>query len=170
MSSRVLVAYATRYGSTAEIAEAIAARLREAGLTVDVTNVEDVRDLGGYGAVVLGAPVFLARMLRDGRRFLRRRHGELARVPFAAFLVGVDREDRRRGALDRQLAKRELHPFAVGMFGGVVDASRLRLRDKTPPVRKMGAFTDMRDWDAIASWAANVAAALQSGRAGLRAA
>jgi menaquinone-dependent protoporphyrinogen IX oxidase len=35
MSSRVLVAYPTRYGSTAEIAEAIAARLCAAGLTVE---------------------------------------------------------------------------------------------------------------------------------------
>lgn len=161
MSSRVLVAYATRYGSTAEIAEAIAARLRDGGLEVDARNVEDVGDLRGYDAVVFGAPVFLARMLRAGRRFLSRWRNELALVPFAAFVVGVDREDRRRGALRRQLDKRpELHPLALGAFGGVVDASRLRLLDRSPPIRKMGAYTDTRDWEAIDAWAAGLAATL----------
>jgi len=161
MSSRVLVAYATRYGATAEVAEAIATTLRDAGLEIELRNVEDVRDVRGYDAVVFGAPVYLGRMLRAGRRFLQRHRAELARVTFAAFVVGVDREDRRRGALQRRLAKRPpLHPVAVGVFGGLVDASRLRFRDKTPPIRKMGALTDMRDWDAIDAWARGLAAAL----------
>jgi menaquinone-dependent protoporphyrinogen oxidase len=56
MSSAVLVAFATRYGSTREVADAIAATMRESGISVDVQPAKEVRSLDGYGAVVLGAP------------------------------------------------------------------------------------------------------------------
>jgi menaquinone-dependent protoporphyrinogen oxidase len=59
MPDSVLVAYATRSGSTREIAEVIAATLREHGLEVDLKPARDVRTLEGYRAVVLGAPLFM---------------------------------------------------------------------------------------------------------------
>jgi menaquinone-dependent protoporphyrinogen oxidase len=59
MSALVLVGYATRYGSTQQVAEAIAATLRECGLAVDNQPMREVRTLKGYGAVVLGAPLFV---------------------------------------------------------------------------------------------------------------
>lgn len=58
MSESVLVAYATRYGSTQEVAEAVAATLRERGLEVDIQPMRKVRALAGYSAVVLGAPLY----------------------------------------------------------------------------------------------------------------
>ena len=57
MSASVLVAYATRYGSTQEVAEAVAATLRERGLEVDIQPMREVRALDQYRAVVLGAPL-----------------------------------------------------------------------------------------------------------------
>jgi len=57
MSSSVLVGYATRYGSTPEVAEAVAAALRESGLSVDIQLLPEVRTLAGYRAVVMGAPL-----------------------------------------------------------------------------------------------------------------
>jgi len=51
---RVLVAYATRFGSTRDVAEAVASSLRAARLEADVAPVKEVRGLEGYGAVVLG--------------------------------------------------------------------------------------------------------------------
>ena len=62
--SRVLVAYGSKHGSTAEIAEAIAATLREAGLQADCVKAGDVRSLEGYDAVVLGSAVYMRRWRR----------------------------------------------------------------------------------------------------------
>ena len=62
--SRVLVAYGSRHGSTAEIAEAIAATLREAGLAVDCRKAGEVDSLDGYDAVVLGSAVYMRRWRR----------------------------------------------------------------------------------------------------------
>ena len=70
LSSLVLVGYATRYGSTQEVAEAVAATLREGGLAVDIRPLREVRTLAGYSAVVLGAPLFMFRWHQDALRFL----------------------------------------------------------------------------------------------------
>lgn len=65
MNIRVLVAYATKYGSTQEVAEAIAATLREGGVGVDIQPMRGVRALEKYGAVVLGAPIYLGKWHKD---------------------------------------------------------------------------------------------------------
>ncbi len=56
---RVLVAYASERGSTAEIAEAIGERLRRSGIGADVRPAGEVRDLAPYGSVVLGSAVYM---------------------------------------------------------------------------------------------------------------
>jgi len=64
----VLVAYATRYGSTLEVAEEIARVLRQSGLLVDDLSVREVKSLDGYRAVVVGVPLYIGKFLRDARR------------------------------------------------------------------------------------------------------
>ncbi len=75
---RVLVAFASRSGSTAGIAQAIAAALRGAGLAVDSRPAGDVTDVDPYAAVVLGSGVFLPRRQSDGGGFLLRHASTLA--------------------------------------------------------------------------------------------
>jgi menaquinone-dependent protoporphyrinogen oxidase len=50
MADRFLVAYGSKFGSTAEISEAIAKGLRNAGLEVDVERARDVRSIDPYRA------------------------------------------------------------------------------------------------------------------------
>ena len=69
MSAPVLVAYATRYGSTQEAAEAVAATLRERGLEAEVRPAREVRSLDGYNAVVLGAPLYMFPLAQGRARF-----------------------------------------------------------------------------------------------------
>jgi flavodoxin len=57
MSTLVLVGYATRYGSTQEVAQADAAALSECGLSVELQLLREVRVLTGYGAIVMDAPL-----------------------------------------------------------------------------------------------------------------
>lgn len=57
-SKSILLAYATRFGSTQEVAEAITATLREAGIEVELQAMQDVESLDGYDAIVLGAALY----------------------------------------------------------------------------------------------------------------
>ena len=88
MSNSILIAYATRYGSTQEVAERIAATLREGGLTVDVHPVKQVRTLDGYRAVVVGAPLYMFNWLKEARDFVSRHRAALATRPVAVFALG----------------------------------------------------------------------------------
>jgi len=166
MSQPLLVAYATRYGSTREVAEAVAAVLREAGPAVEVRPVREVRDLAGYGAVVLGAALYMYRWHKDARRFLSRHRRALAERPVALFALGPTHEPHdeqewqdSRAQLDKELAGFAwLSPVAVALFGGKFDPALLRF-----PVKQMAGSvpaTDVRDWAAIRAWAGDLAARL----------
>jgi menaquinone-dependent protoporphyrinogen oxidase len=107
----VLVAHATKNGSTQQVAEAITVALREAGSLVTALPARGVRaSVAGYELVVPGAPLCSGRWYRDAHRFLRRHQRELAAVPMAVFGMGPrsDTEEawqRSRSQLDRALAK-----------------------------------------------------------------
>ena len=61
----VLVAYASKRGSTAEIAEAIAEALRQSGVSVDCIEAGKVGSVEPYDAVVLGSAVYIKRWRGD---------------------------------------------------------------------------------------------------------
>ena len=88
MSASILVAYATKYGSTQEVAEVVAAALREDGQTVDCRPAKEVRSLGGYTAVVVGAPLHMFRWHKDAKSFLSRHRQALTARPVAVFAMG----------------------------------------------------------------------------------
>jgi len=177
MTDSVLVAYATRYGSTREVAERVGATLRDRGLSVDVRSAKSVSDLSPYTAVVLGAPYFLGKMLKEATAFLERQRSALEAMPVALFALGPvtpdDDLDGVRGQLDKTLAKLGwLKPVATEMFGGKYDPAVLRGLDKLitkPPASPMHGLSahDYRDWDAIERWATSLrfAAAAEIARA-----
>jgi menaquinone-dependent protoporphyrinogen oxidase len=160
MTAPVLVAYATKRESTHEVAEALAKRLREHALEVDVRPAAEVGTLAPYGAVVLGGALYAGRWHRDARRFLASHAKQLAARPVAVFAMGpLTTEpkdlDAARKQLDRALAKApEVGPVAVTIFGGVIDPSRLHF-----PFNHMAA-ADARDWSAVRAWADELAGAL----------
>src|SRR5215467_9657878 len=131
MSTSVLVAYATRYGSTQEVAEAIAATLRECGLAVDIQPVQDVRTLDQYRAVVLGAPLYMFHWYKDALHFLARHREALTRRPVAIFALGPFHAEEKefqgaREQLDKELAKFPWPTLqAIAIFGGKFDPQKL---------------------------------------------
>lgn len=159
MSDKLLVAYATRYGSTKEVAEKIASTLREDGSLVDVQTAEQVQSLDGYRAVVVGAPLYMFNWLKAARRFLSRNRAELERVPVAVFALGPteDKEKDRqeaRGQLDKVLAGFPwLTPVAIELFGGKFHPARLTFPHTLIPALKKMPVSDIRNWDAIDAWA-----------------
>lgn len=162
MNRRVLVAYATKRGSTREVAEAVSEVLRDGELEVDCRPAAEIDDLTGYSAVVLGGALYMGRWHRDARRFLARHQETLATLPIAVFAMGpgtLEAHDvaTSRKQLDRALAAvPEIEPVAVTIFGGVVDPVKLRF-----PFNRMRAM-DARDWDAIDDWARTIAAELRT--------
>ncbi len=170
MSASVLVGYATRYGSTQEVAEAVAATLRERGLEVDIGPMRKVRTLDQYRAVVLGAPLFWNGWHGDARSFLSRHREALTQRPVAIFALGpfhspIDEKEWQysREQLEKELAQFPwLTPVALELFGGKMDPAKLRFPYNLPanPLKQMPP-TDIRDWTAIRTWASNLAATLQ---------
>lgn len=151
MSASVLVGYVTRYGSTQEVAEAVAATLRECGLEVDLQPMRQVRTLAGYSAVVLGAPLYMFRWHKEARRFLSRHREALTDRPVAIFALGPfttgDEKEWQgsREQLDKELAKLPwLIPVALEVFGGKFDPSKLQFPYKLF-MRQVPA-SDLRDW------------------------
>jgi len=172
MTGPVLVAYATRYGSTGEVAERIGSRLRARGLAVDVKNVRDAVPLDGYGAVVFGSPLYIGSMLKQGVAFLEGGRAALGRVPVAVFACGpLSADDDMEGARAQLHGALEklgwLSPVSTAMFVGAYDPAKLRALDRlvavppASPLHGIGARDD-RDWVAIEAWADEVAGALQS--------
>ncbi len=160
MSKPVLVAYATKRGSTAEVAEAVAGALREHGLEVELRQAAQIDKLDAYGGVVLGGALYMGRWHSDARRFLARHRRALAELPVAFFGMGpldltAKSVDGSRKQLEHALESApELEPLSVEIFGGVVEPSKLRF-----PFSHMQA-TDARDWDAIQAWSTELASKL----------
>jgi menaquinone-dependent protoporphyrinogen oxidase len=173
MSDSVLVAYVTKYGSTQEVAEKIAATLRGQGLSVDVQPAKQMWGLEQYQAVVFGAPLYIGHWLKDAKRFLKKHQAALTEMPIAVFSLGpthgTDEAEWEgvRAQLNQELAKYPwLKPVVVELFGGKYDPKNLRFPDallaKVPASPLHGApATDLRDWDAIQAWAAALPAKLE---------
>ncbi len=171
MAASILVAYATRYGSTREVAEAVAATLRERGLAVDMEPVRQARALDHYEAIVLGAPLYMFHWHKDARRFLARHRRALTGHPVAIFALGPFHADEQefqgaRNQLDKELAKFPwLTPARIGIFGGAFDPQKLTFPHSVIPALKKMPASDVRDWSAIRTWTGELAAQLQEARA-----
>ncbi len=157
MTSTILIAYATRYGSTQEVAEAIGDRLRERGLAVELKPTFEVSTLEPYSMIVLGGPIYMDRWHHDARRFLKRYYTTLQEKPTAIFALGPlhqaseEWQDARQ-QLDRALEKAPLlKPIAIEMFGGVLSPTRLHF-----PFNHLKA-SDARNWSNIIDFADTLA-------------
>ena len=163
MNNRILVTYASRSGSTRGIAEAIGATLAESGLQVDVMPMQEVEDLSPYRAVVVGSAIQAAQWLPEAMQFVRDHQSELARKPFATFLVcmtlAMKKGDYRDQVADWLASVRALvRPVSEGLFAGVLNVRQVRSLGDRLKFRlsvMMGVWSegDHRDWNAIRSWA-----------------
>ena len=155
----VLVTYASKRGSTREVAEAVATTLRDHGLRVEVRPAGGVEDVSAYDAVVLGSAIYMGRLHGDARKMLKRQRDALARRPLAVFAMGpATLADKEVADAQKQLAKgleqASVRPDTTAIFGGVIDPATFRF-----PLNRLPA-SDARDWDAIRRWAAEVAEAI----------
>jgi menaquinone-dependent protoporphyrinogen oxidase len=150
---RILVAYATKHGSTREVAERIARDLRDRGLAVDVMPAAEVGLVRGYDGIVLGGALYMGRLHKEARRFLARHRDGLAGRALAVFAMGprtLEPADVASSRAQLEHALAGVAPDALAIFGGVVKPEALRF-----PFNRMPA-SDARDWDAIDAWTAEL--------------
>jgi menaquinone-dependent protoporphyrinogen oxidase len=154
MRERLLIAYGSKHGSTAETADAIAGMLRERGLEVDVSEASRVKSLEGYDRVVVGGSIYMGRWHADARDFVKRFGAELSAIPVAIFAMGPKTSEpddlaASREQLDANLRKLpDVGADPIAIFGGVINPAKLRF-----PFSRMPA-TDARDWQEIEAYAA----------------
>lgn len=159
MSGSILVGYATRSGSTKEIAEVIAETLRAGGAATDVKPLKEVRSLEGYRSVVMGAPLYMFHWHKDAFSFLSRHRAALEKLPVATFALGPTKDDEKdwqevRKQISGELAKVSwLKPVSQELFGGKFDPANLRFPMTLMPALKKMPVSDIRNWDAIRGWA-----------------
>ena len=89
MNEQILITYASRTGTTAEFAQAICETLQQAGLNVKMLPLDDVKDLSGYRAIIIGSPIRKSEWLPEARQFIQTHQAVLARKRVATFTVCI---------------------------------------------------------------------------------
>lgn len=172
---RTLVAYASKYGATEGIAQRIGTVLQDKGLEVEVRRCEDLDDVSGYDAYIVGSATYEFNWRKAARRFVRRNVDELAAHPvwlFSSGPVGTEQVDKNgqdvlTAAEPKQFSTYAdlLHPRGMQVFRGAFDHEKLRGSDRffawMPAIRDILPQGDFREWPVIESWAASIADELQ---------
>jgi menaquinone-dependent protoporphyrinogen oxidase len=171
MSNKILVAYASRNGATAGVAEAIGQTLAAGGVEVDVCPMTEITDLAPHKAVVAGSAIRAGSWLPEAMQFMRTHQAALAQRPFATFTVcitmAMKNQQQAREGVKGWLApvRAMVNPVSEGLFAGVLDISKVPTRSDRIKFRisvMMGVWKegDHRDWDAIRAWAGELPARL----------
>ncbi len=162
MRDRVLVAFASQGGSTAEIAQAVGMALLDAGCDIDVRPARQVDRLAGFTAVVVGSGLYHGTWLPEAFKFLQRHRRTLARLPVWLF---------DSGPLDTS-AEERLLPLPTGVanlarsigerghitFGGKLGLTGLNMEERMLVLEGHGG--DYRNFDDVRTWAERIAADL----------
>jgi menaquinone-dependent protoporphyrinogen oxidase len=168
MDKKVLVAYASKYGATAEIAQKIGEVLKQGGLDVQVSSVKEVTKPEQYGAVVLGSALYIGQWRKEAAEFLKNNAKLLSAMPVWLFSSGPSGEgdpiELVQGALipsSLQPVVDNINPRDITVFHGNLDLSRLGFLEKMAIKNIKAPTGDFRDWKDITSWANSIVEALK---------
>ncbi len=164
MANSVLIAYASKYGATKEIAEKIGEVLLQSGLEIEIKPTDSVKDVSSYTAVVLGSAVYVGKWRKQAVKFLKAKSKTLADMPVWIFssgptgrgdpvelLKGWRYPDKIQAYID------EINPRDVTVFHGNIDVGKINAIERQM-IKTVEAHTgDFRDWTAIQSWAEGIA-------------
>jgi menaquinone-dependent protoporphyrinogen oxidase len=158
MNKRVLVTYATRTGSTAEVAAEIGKVLSARGLAADVRPIKQDPPVGEYQAVVIGSSVRMGQWQWDAVDYVKRHRQSLGRMPVAVFTVHAlntdeDEQSRQHRAAYLDAVRPLLNPVAEAYFAGQLDPARLCAFERLTLRLAAAPAKDFRDWDKIRGWA-----------------
>lgn len=164
VSGRVLVAYSSRTGSTAQVAHMIGRAFPARGIAVDVVPARRVESLDGYEFVVLGSAIYGGHWRPEVMRLMRRHRHQLALRQVWLFQTGLAVLRGGRSIDPTPAAVRELAGAAVGPVTFPARLARPGLRPRLMPSQE-ALLAQRRDWDRVRRWAAGVALQVDVGRA-----
>jgi len=165
---KILVAYASRCGSTGGVAEAVGDALCQQGATVDIKLIQNVEDTTGHQAVVVGSAVRSSKWLPQAVNFVKSHRKALRKIPVAYFLtclamVRPSEENSRKALSYLDLVHKavpEIEPVDTGLFAGALDYSRLSFMVGLIMKSKMSDKGinegDYRNWNVIRKWAGDL--------------
>ncbi len=161
MNDKILVAYASKCGSTGGVAEVIGQALCDEGAAVDVRLATEVNDLSAYRAVILGSGIRMGRWLPEAVKFVETQQDALKQIPLAYFSVCMtmldDTEENRR-EVDAYVdpVRQIVQPVNVGSFAGALDYGQLSLPFQLVMKAMKVPEGDFRNWDSIHTWGTGV--------------
>jgi menaquinone-dependent protoporphyrinogen oxidase len=161
MEKRVLVTYASKYGSTGGVADAIGKELCSRDVAADVLLIKNVRNISSYQAVVIGSAIYMGKWMSEAADFIKENRDVLRQVPVAYFLVCMTlsqpTEKKRAEVMSYTdpilKAVPEIKPVGIGTFAGALDYNNLSWIYKKILKSKETPEGDFRDWNAIRAWA-----------------
>jgi len=160
MDKRVLVAYGSKRGATAEIAEKIGETLRQKGRQVDVLDAGAVKDLNRYSKIVLGSSVYIGLWNRKVVRLLKNNTELLEKLPVWLFISGPTGQGNPVDLMEGWLYPKSLQPVIerinprdITCFGGKLVMETLNPFERWIVNKVKAPEGDFRDWQAVASWA-----------------
>lgn len=166
--TRILVAYASKYGSTKGIAEFIGEKLRQRGLNVDVRDVSNAEDLGSYDAFVIGSAVFIGHWMKEARQFVSHNQSILSSRPvwiFSSGPTGTSETDKKgrnlrevSGPTEIDELRQSLNPRDHHVFFGAFHPDQIKgamgFFGRMAPKEDQG---DFRNWTEIEAWTNSIA-------------
>jgi menaquinone-dependent protoporphyrinogen oxidase len=171
---RVLVVYASKYGSTKGIAERIAHTLNESGHQTSLVSASAAGRLEGYDAYVIGSAAYMFSWLKEATDLVRQNAALLSTKPvwlFSSGPVGTETKDAQgrdvvETTVPKEIAelKALIRPRDHRVFFGAFDHTQLNFGHRTvyalPAAKKLFTDGDFRDWDEIDAWAKSIAASM----------
>ncbi len=166
MPKKVLVAYATRAGSTAEIARLIGETLAAHGAAVDVLPLKSVTGLADYQAVVIGSAIRFGGWLPEAVKFVEQNREVLGQRPLAIFAAHIlnmegDETSRQNRHLYLEPVRKLVTPRAEALFAGVGDPTKVSFVERQLYKVVKAPQGDFRSWQAIRDWAESLPAILE---------
>jgi len=163
MNNKVLITYATKHGSTEEIAYRIGDVISNHGFDTDVLNVLNVKDISAYHTVVLGSAVYIGQWRKSSARFLKENETELAKKRVWLFSTGPtgdgDPEELMKGwkfPEGLQAIADKIQPIDVKVFHGVLDKAKLNTLEKMTIKMVKAPMGDFRKWSDVENWAIDI--------------
>ncbi|MGN6301255.1 MAG: flavodoxin domain-containing protein [Angustibacter sp.] len=159
---RALVTAASKHGSTADIAAAVADGLRRRGLETDVRPPEAVDDLTGYDVVVIGSAVYAGRWMKDAKAFVERHASALRWRDVWLFSSGPlgDPPQQVEEPVDVVALLGESGARGHAVFSGRLDPHDLGLGERLVARAVKAPLGDFRDWKDVDEWAGRIAQAV----------
>lgn len=164
MQDKILIAYASRTGTTAGVADRIGKTLTDLGVNVDVRRMQDIYDVSSYKSVIAGSAIQAGKWLPEAMEFIEKNQQSLVQKPFAAFLVCMTlampkaAEYRPTVATWFSPVRSLVKPVSEGLFAGALNLSQIssfseRLKFRLSIMFGVWKEGDHRDWEAISDWA-----------------